>query len=65
MIEGAKEQWALENKKNAGTSTAGSELAINAFLRSTPVCLGGGTYNYGKVGSAPICSLGAVAGHTL
>lgn len=67
QIEGAKELWAVENKKTEGASTAGSETAVNAFLRGgdTPVCPGGGTYTYGAVGSAPSCSLGATAGHTL
>lgn len=67
QIEGAKELWAVENKKTEGASTAGSETAVNAFLRGgdTPVCPGGGTYTYGAVGSPPSCSLGATAGHTL
>jgi prepilin-type N-terminal cleavage/methylation domain-containing protein len=67
QIEGAKEQWALENKKTEGATTSGSEDAINAFLRGggTPTCQGNGTYTYGVVGAAVTCSLGATAGHTL
>jgi prepilin-type N-terminal cleavage/methylation domain-containing protein len=67
QIEGAKENWALENKKTEGAATTGSEAAINAFLRggSTPSCPGGGDYTYGVVGATPTCSLGATAGHTL
>jgi prepilin-type N-terminal cleavage/methylation domain-containing protein len=67
QIEGAKENWALENKKTEGASTSGSETAINAFLRggNAPDCPGGGTYTYNAVGTAPTCSLGATAGHTL
>lgn len=64
-IEGAKEQWAIENKKTDGASTSGSESAIDAFLKAAPVCQGGGTYTYGAIGTAPTCSLGAAAGHTL
>lgn len=67
QIEGAKEQWALENKKTEGAATTGSESAINAFLRGggTPICQGNGTYTYGAIGTSPSCSLGASAGHTL
>ncbi|MBM3832824.1 MAG: prepilin-type N-terminal cleavage/methylation domain-containing protein [Verrucomicrobia bacterium] len=67
QIEGAKEQWALENKKTEGAATTGSESAINAFLRggNTPSCPGNGSYTYGAVGTAPTCSLGSSAGHTL
>jgi prepilin-type N-terminal cleavage/methylation domain-containing protein len=67
QVEGAKEQWALENKKTEGAATTGSEAAVNAFLRGglAPSCPGDGTYTYGAVGTAPTCSLGASAGHTL
>ena len=67
QIEGAIESWALENKKTEGAATAGSEAAINAFLRGggAPACPGNGTYTYNAVGSAPSCSLGAAAGHTI
>lgn len=67
QIEGAKEQWALENRKTEGASTAGSESAINAFLRGSaaPACPGAGTYTYNAIGTPPTCSLGAAAGHTL
>lgn len=66
QLEGAKESWALENKKTEGASTAGAESAINAFLRGgqAPACPGNGTYTYGAVGATPTCSLSA-SGHTL
>jgi len=65
QIDSAKEQWAFENKKTQGDSTAGSESAINAFMKSPPVCPGDGTYNFGVIGSVPACSLGGSNGHTL
>jgi prepilin-type N-terminal cleavage/methylation domain-containing protein len=67
QIDGAKEQWAVENKQTSGAATAGSEAAINAFLRGSaaPVCPGNGTYTYNPVSTAPSCSLGAAAGHTI
>jgi prepilin-type N-terminal cleavage/methylation domain-containing protein len=66
QLEGAKESWALVNKKPEGASTSGSETAIDAFLRGgqAPSCPGGGTYTYGSVGTTPSCSLSA-SGHTL
>jgi prepilin-type N-terminal cleavage/methylation domain-containing protein len=67
QIAAAKENWAFENRKTEGASTAGSESAINAFLRGgdAPACQGGGTYTYGTIGAKPACSLAATAGHTL
>lgn len=67
QIDGAKEQWAMENRKSEGSATAGSESAIDAFLKSqsTPICPGSGSYTYGPIGTLPVCSLGASAGHTL
>jgi prepilin-type N-terminal cleavage/methylation domain-containing protein len=65
QIEGAKEQWALENKKTEGAATV--DDGVNAFIRggAAPTCPGNGTYTYGVVGAAVTCSLGATAGHTL
>ena len=65
QLDGAKENWAMENKKTEGTATTGSETAIDAFLRKAPVCPGGGSFTYGAVGTSPTCSLGSSAGHTL
>ncbi|MBI4663687.1 MAG: type II secretion system protein [Verrucomicrobia bacterium] len=65
QVDSAKEQWALENKKTEGASTAGSETAVDAFLKAPPVCPGGGTYTYNAVGTNPSCSLSASNGHTL
>lgn len=66
QISAAKENWAFENRKTEGASTAGSESAINAYLRGgdTPACPGGGSYLYGVVGAKPACSLAGIAGHT-
>lgn len=65
QIDSAKEQWAMENKKTEGDATAGSETAVNAFLKSAPNCPGGGSYSYNTIGTSPSCSLGASNGHTL
>lgn len=64
QIDGAKEQWALENKKTQGD--AADTTAINAYLKNSqaPQCPANGTYTYGAVGTSPSCSQSAI-GHTL
>ena len=63
QIEGAKEQWGLENKKALGTATVVAD--IDAYLQKSPVCPAGGTYTYGALGTSVSCSLSATYGHTL
>lgn len=62
QIDGAKEQWALENKKKSGDATVDSE--VNAYIKGNvaPTCPASGTYVYGTVDTAPTCD---IAGHTL
>ncbi|MEK7675150.1 MAG: type II secretion system protein [Verrucomicrobiota bacterium] len=61
QIDGAKEQWALENKKSAGSATVAAE--VEAYIKGgAPKCPGGGTYAYSAVDTSPTCSL---SGHTL
>ncbi|MDX1950668.1 MAG: type II secretion system protein [Verrucomicrobiota bacterium] len=67
QIDGAKEQWALENKKSQGTAVetdATSKAAVNEYLKGkvTPNCPSSGTYDYETVGENPTCN---VAGHSL
>jgi hypothetical protein len=46
MIDGAKEQWALENKRSAGDAV--DETAVNRYIKGGgPRCPSGGTYTYG------------------
>jgi prepilin-type N-terminal cleavage/methylation domain-containing protein len=60
-IDGAKESWALENKKSADTPI--DESAVNSYLKGgAPACQGGGTYTYGNINVNPTCS---IPGHTL
>ena len=64
QIDGAKEQWALENKKSAGSAITQSE--VDGYIKGgTPKCPGGGTYDYKAVDTAPECSLKTTAGHSL
>jgi prepilin-type N-terminal cleavage/methylation domain-containing protein len=63
QLDGAKEQWALENKKSSGATT--DTTAVNTYIKGgAPSCPGGGTYVYNNVDALPTCSLSA-SGHTL
>lgn len=73
QIDGAKEQWALENKASEGTPvTAADEEAINKFIKGEqrPVCPSGDAsarYIYNAVGAAPSCTVNTnvSSGHSL
>ena len=62
QIDGAKQQWALENKKTAEDVPNRQEIATYLKDNVLPRCPGGGRYNFGAVGVAPTCS---VPGHVL
>jgi prepilin-type N-terminal cleavage/methylation domain-containing protein len=69
QIDGAKEQWALETKQADLAATAGSEAAIEAYIKGgAPKCPAGGaaatTYTYNALGTAPVCTIVA-ATHVL
>lgn len=65
LIDAAKQQWALENKKQATDTPTMDDLrpylghGPNGEL---PVCPDGGVYTVGAVGEKPACS---VPGHVL
>jgi prepilin-type N-terminal cleavage/methylation domain-containing protein len=65
QIDGAKEQWALENRASEGSvATEAGATGVNSFIKgqTRPICPANGTYTYGNVGTGPVCT---VAGHTL
>ena len=65
MIDGAKEQWALENRApSGGAVTEDGATGVNSYIKGNarPICPGGGTYTFGNVGDPPTCS---VAGHAM
>jgi hypothetical protein len=62
QIDAAKEQWALETKKNPGDDVNVNEMALYIKGEKIPVCPKGGKYTIGKVGEKVICSF---PGHTL
>lgn len=64
-IDGAIQQWALENKKAATDTYSLTDTEILAYLRGSvlPLCPRGGKYSAAKlVHLPPLCS---VPGHTL
>ena len=62
QIDGAKQQWALENKKNVNDTP--TEQEIVEFFKDVvmPKCPGGGVYKINSVQGSPTCS---IAGHAL
>jgi hypothetical protein len=60
QIDGAKNEWALENNKTNGTPV--TEADIKPYIKldasgNFPKCPAGGTYTIGPVGEPPTCSL--------
>src|SRR5688572_33300887 len=52
MIDGAKEQWALENRAAAGAAVVeDGATGVNSYIKGNarPICPGGGGYTYGGV----------------
>jgi tetratricopeptide (TPR) repeat protein len=66
QLDGAKEQWALEHRKNPGDVPTRKEIA-DFISGGFPVCPAGGTYDLGALGEPPRCSLEDQGhqGHTL
>jgi len=63
MIQGAKETWALENKKLTTDQPNDSDLfGETSYMRAKPVCPAGGIYTIGTVGQKAACT---VPGHQL
>jgi prepilin-type N-terminal cleavage/methylation domain-containing protein len=58
-INGAIEQWAMDNKKTAADTPVESDLyGTNKYLKTAPVCPSNGTYTLAAVGTPPTCSTG-------
>jgi hypothetical protein len=59
LFDAAKQQWALENKKQSTDTPAMSDLRPylgRGANGEMPVCPAGGTYTLGTVGEKPTCS---------
>jgi chromosome segregation ATPase len=62
QIDGAKQQWALENNKTAAALPTVQELLPYFPDDVIPVCPAGGIYTLNAVGQPPTCS---IPGHVL
>jgi len=62
QLDGAKQQWALENKKTAEATPTAQELTAYLVGNVIPTCPEGGNYTIGAVKDAPTCS---IASHAL
>ena len=63
LIDGAKQEWALENKKSADEVPTWED--VKPYLgrgSARPKCPQGGTYQLNKLGADPTCS---IPGHVL
>ena len=56
IIETAKEQWSMDNKKEATDAPAAADLRPYVAL---PSCPSVGTYTIGDMSVPPVCSIGA------
>lgn len=62
-IEGAKETWALENKKGGqDTPTEADLVGPDKAIRDKPQCPAGGTYDFRPLSERPTCT---IEGHKL
>lgn len=58
-IDGAKANWALENKKTGtDTPTDGDLFGQTLYVKEKPQCPAGGTYSINAVDQKPGCSIG-------
>ena len=62
QIDGAKQQWALENKKDANAVPIATDLVPYFKAGAIPGCPSGGSYTLNNVAMPPTCS---IPGHVL
>lgn len=52
----AKEQWAMDNKKDAGDTVEFTDLVgPTLYMKTTPACQANGTYTINPIGANPTC----------
>ncbi|MGA4643536.1 competence type IV pilus major pilin ComGC [Limisphaera sp. 4302-co] len=62
QIDGAKDQWALEQGKNTGDACHINDIA--PYLRTVPTCpVGNSAYNVNVIGTAPACTSAKATEH--
>ena len=57
QIGGAKEQWAVDNRKTTNDIPSWDDIKPYLWHEEVPRCPDGGTYILGRVGDPPRCSL--------
>lgn len=62
QLDGAKQQWALENKKTVNDTPTAKDVAPYVGGGVIPKCPAGGTYTINAVAATPTCS---IRGHAL
>ncbi len=62
QLDGAKQQWALENNKTAEAVPTAQDIAPYLKDQAIPVCPASGKYTLNSVATVPTCS---IAGHAL
>ena len=66
QIDGAKNTWAMEQKKTSTDTPSATDLyGASNYIRDEPACPSNGTYTFEQVQLKPTCSEGANLGHTL
>ena len=56
QIDGAKQQWALENKKTDSDTPSREDLLPFLPNKQFPVCPAGGTYTINRLADSPSCT---------
>jgi prepilin-type N-terminal cleavage/methylation domain-containing protein len=64
QIDGAKNQWALENKKQDTDTPANTDIQVYLKGNTVPSCPSNGNYTLNPVSTLPNCSLASSLGHT-
>jgi prepilin-type N-terminal cleavage/methylation domain-containing protein len=65
QIDGAKNTWALEQKKVNSDLPVDTDLfGVTQYIREKPACPANGAYSLGVVSDKPTCAFSTV-GHTL
>jgi prepilin-type N-terminal cleavage/methylation domain-containing protein len=65
QIESAVQQWALENKKSAGSAVTTANITDYLKGNVMPSEPAGGTYGVTTIDANPTCSLSSTMSHTL
>jgi len=57
QIDGAKQQWALDNHRSETDTPTSNDVAHYLKGKMFPVCYAGGKYTIGRVNEDPKCSI--------